>query len=526
MVRRRMTNQTKVQIFTYICISSLFIIILITTQYDIGAQAQQTKISENTTWTLANSPYIISGNVLVENGASLTIEPGVEVRFDGDYYIQIEGKLVAEGTEDNMITFTSNAESPAPGDWSKIRIMGNADNGSSFKYCRIEYAYTAIVIDSIVYYAAPDISNCIIQDSYLNGIEYYVVGDSTVTFHKRIDNNTILRTNDGIGMDIHFDVNSLNASLTISDNILRYNDGGIGCHSEQGEIIISHNELVDNYGSGINCHGTNVIIEYNLIANNECPGIGLAAAEGDSYLIEYNTIVNNIEPTGHDDAAIGFSQHEATTNIIFHNNNIYNNSPHDMENRREIDLNVANNWWGTIESEIIDQHIYDYYDDFNRGKLNYTPFLTEPDPDAPRPHEIINEPPLTPTIPGGHTSCLVNSSYTYVTTAEDPEGDQIRYGWDWDGDGAVDEWSDFMVSGSEDVKQHMWTTTGIYNVKVKAVDEHGDESEWSDALDVKADIVYADPDTDDNNETYVTLLIFVIIIIIIVGIVIYFYKRK
>jgi len=40
-------------------------------------------ISTNTTWTLANSPYIVTGLVLVQGSGSpvLTIEPGVTVKF-------------------------------------------------------------------------------------------------------------------------------------------------------------------------------------------------------------------------------------------------------------------------------------------------------------------------------------------------------------------------------------------------------------------------------------------------------------
>jgi len=39
-------------------------------------------ISQDSTWTKARSPYVISGDVVVDNGATLTIEPGVEVLFE------------------------------------------------------------------------------------------------------------------------------------------------------------------------------------------------------------------------------------------------------------------------------------------------------------------------------------------------------------------------------------------------------------------------------------------------------------
>ncbi|UCE73689.1 MAG: right-handed parallel beta-helix repeat-containing protein, partial [Methanomassiliicoccales archaeon] len=292
------------------------IIMFIFIQCEIETRAQQTIISEDTTWTLGNSPYIITGNVLVEHGATLTIEPGVKVKFDGFYYMQIEGKLVAEGTENNMITFTSNKDSPAPKDWRSIKFMKNADYGSSFKYCKIEYAYTGIVLDDIIFYAAPNITNSIIQDNSWGGIEYYTSGDSTINSNKQITNNTIMNTAEGHSIDIHFYVNSANASLLVSNNLVKYNVGNaIACTSNEGSMILSNNIIIKNDCPGIVCHGDNVSIKYNLIAGNEGPGIVIAGAERDTYLIEHNTILNNSDSNDKYGGGINFEQHEYTTNI-------------------------------------------------------------------------------------------------------------------------------------------------------------------------------------------------------------------
>jgi len=71
-------------------------------------------ITENSVWTLANSPYIVVGNVWVDSGVTLQIEPGVTVKFDtlpggvDTLSLIVDGKLYAEGEEDSLITFTSN----------------------------------------------------------------------------------------------------------------------------------------------------------------------------------------------------------------------------------------------------------------------------------------------------------------------------------------------------------------------------------------------------------------------------------
>src|SRR5271157_4330570 len=61
-------------------------------------------IASDTTWTLANSPYNLTGNVLVNNGAILFIQAGTTVNL-GSYYIEVNGTLQAIGYGANSITF-------------------------------------------------------------------------------------------------------------------------------------------------------------------------------------------------------------------------------------------------------------------------------------------------------------------------------------------------------------------------------------------------------------------------------------
>lgn len=61
-------------------------------------------INSDTTWTQANSPYTLTGNVLVNNGVTLTIQAGVTVNMDVNS-LQVNGTLVAIGTSTNEINF-------------------------------------------------------------------------------------------------------------------------------------------------------------------------------------------------------------------------------------------------------------------------------------------------------------------------------------------------------------------------------------------------------------------------------------
>ncbi|MEW5937289.1 MAG: right-handed parallel beta-helix repeat-containing protein, partial [Candidatus Thermoplasmatota archaeon] len=64
-----------------------------------------------TTWNVAGSPYWIEGDAWIPFGQTLTIDPGVDVLFNGSFSIYVDGTLNANGAIGNMVDFTSN---PAP----------------------------------------------------------------------------------------------------------------------------------------------------------------------------------------------------------------------------------------------------------------------------------------------------------------------------------------------------------------------------------------------------------------------------
>jgi hypothetical protein len=90
-----------------------------------------------------------------------------------------------------------------------------------------------------------------------------------------------------------------------------------------------------------------------------------------------------------------------------------------------------------------------------------------------------NNAPNTPNTPSGPSSGNTGVSYTYSTSTTDPDGDDVKYAWDWNGDGVVDEWTSFQSSGASINTSHSWSSTGIYQVKVKAEDINGAQSAFS-----------------------------------------------
>ena len=92
-----------------------------------------------------------------------------------------------------------------------------------------------------------------------------------------------------------------------------------------------------------------------------------------------------------------------------------------------------------------------------------------------------NECPVTPDVPFGPSSGMVDEEYNFVVSTIDIDKDSIFYLFDWD-DGSNDGWLGPYDSGNECIASHIWNEKGEYEIKVKAKDIYGAESEWSDPL--------------------------------------------
>jgi len=113
-----------------------------------------------------------------------------------------------------------------------------------------------------------------------------------------------------------------------------------------------------------------------------------------------------------------------------------------------------------------------------------------------------NNPPVKPQPPSGPTSGGCGIEYTYTAVTTDPDGHVISYIFSW-GDGTTSQ-TNFVQSGQQGSASHSWNEQNTYEIKVKAVDQYGAESEWSNPLLVSMPM--GQPGSQQGNQQYIKTL--------------------
>ena len=335
-----------------------------------------------TLYNLCN-PYYITGNVVVRDGVTLTIEPGVTVVFSPETYMSVNGRLIADGTEQDSITFTGNY-------WNDINIQ-NASGGSSLKYVRItdesDNSYqtklslrNTTISNSEIY----DVNNAIeLRDS--SSVEYSVIRDIRGVAISS-DNSTIY------GNEIY--------------NIGNRNSSGNRAVSLRDNSVFRNNIVQNIVGgnAGVFVNGANIIVLENIIGDYKGSQglVGLIVTNGDNSTIRNNKIggftanfvLIGTKPTFSRNSFVGELNYatEQEFNVVIGNGEVnitdsvrYNTNffGSNYQDEQEV-VNLRNNYWENIPSNLVEKSIRDYDDEINRrGDVNFDNSLLIPDDDTP-----------------------------------------------------------------------------------------------------------------------------------------------
>ena len=124
------------------------------------------RIAKDAFLLLAESPYRMSGEVILEGGALLVIQPGVEIRYESGASLKVtDGAVWARGTREAPIRFSSAAASPGAGDYVAAAQLSSYA-ASFFEYCVVRHAATGFNVEA----GEPDIVRCHISMCSQRGI--------------------------------------------------------------------------------------------------------------------------------------------------------------------------------------------------------------------------------------------------------------------------------------------------------------------------------------------------------------------
>jgi len=330
-------------------------------------------ISSNTTLLLANSPYIVTNNLLVQQGVKVIVEPGVIFKFNQGIYLQVDGEFQAIGTTGDSIIFTTNA---GVTEWNGINFTNSSIDynsqsgvGCILDYCIVEkvYAQGSIAID--INACSPKISSSSIRNCTWTGLE--TNGNKP---HPIIVNNKIH------DMGIGIIVSNNNWGLIQGNEIYNIND--------VEAVRLNRVVFIDNYvhdctnAMAVRVQDT-AIINNNIFENTK---VAVGIIGGDAHIIKCNTFNNN-----ETNMVITCERHPLLINNNFLNYSGWNvywddyyypysngscSNPNGSGVYATIDL--ANNYWGGINNLQMDSSIWDFSDDFSlKALISYIPALTD-----------------------------------------------------------------------------------------------------------------------------------------------------
>jgi len=189
-------------------------------------------IWENTTWTLENSPYIITDTVQIPENVTLTIQPGVTVTKPtaGDMFL-LNGVIYAHGTADDNIIFDG-------GDNSIFFNTGGSD-ASTF----LDLAYTVIRNGSNFWTSHGYYGSFSLKHS-----EIINVAESSVIYPKKdvyIEYNRFINSRG-------FSTATRDANVYIRYNLFKGNPRWIIVRNyasyDESETIVKYNSFIDMEG--------------------------------------------------------------------------------------------------------------------------------------------------------------------------------------------------------------------------------------------------------------------------------------
>ncbi len=394
-------------------------------------------------WSQRLSPWIVVGNITLRAQDSLIIEPGVTVRFAGNFRFDVSGVLIAIGTEQDSIYIIS--DDMLPGSWRQISLSGIGTRGSRFSYCVIRSAYRGIeVTDCDIIIECSRISNCdnaairlVRSSSQVINCDISQINSTGIAITSQSRANI---TNCKITQCGNYGLGVVENSVpTLSKNIIiGANDCGIYLNGA-GAVIISENIIDIANTRGIYVwESNNVQMTRNIVLATNGPGIWIYRSA--NLTLSNNNIIQSNQ------YGIYFSSSSATVvnNII-----IQSRSSGIFSDRSSLTM-CYNDVWANFRdyegvepgfNDISGNPLFTNPSEYDFCPMENSPVIDAGDPGTPRDPDGTradigavfrnqNHPPvITDWVPDTLDFVNGDTEVDFSVTAEDADGHGLRYTW-------------------------------------------------------------------------------------------------
>lgn len=283
------------------------------------------------TWTKELSPYYILTNITIPDDSTLTIEPGVTVFFDDYKQFVVKGTLLARGTADDSIRFSSLNKN-----WRGVELMNGidtldymSDNDSTiFEYCSFSnisaWSYGSLTIKN---FSKFEVKHCLFKNNMASsGGGIAIIDAEAMITHCTFDSNVASYRGGAISLDCDWGTRAW-----ITDNVMKNNIGGRdggAIYSYGADLYLINNLLVgnrsDDYGGAISAIWTSGYFYNNTICKNSSQKQGGGIYNYGSIEVVNSILWENKSPQGAQFYSDGLNGFNFRHSIIQHGESIVN----------------------------------------------------------------------------------------------------------------------------------------------------------------------------------------------------------
>ncbi len=194
-------------------------------------QVASGSFTSDTIWA-ADTVYV-QNDVTVEDGVTLTINPGVTVSFTGRYKLDISGRLLAIGTEQDSIRFTADASTG----WGAIRFYNTPATNDSSK-----------------------VVHCVLENGKSGGSGYDLYGgamffnnvDKVLVKDCTFQNNNVVEGGDGGAIALRYSVPAI-YNCVFKNNMANGEGGALFFHESQADVVncLFQNNSTTSWGGAV-----------------------------------------------------------------------------------------------------------------------------------------------------------------------------------------------------------------------------------------------------------------------------------